>query len=78
MSELLESEYYPILITAIRRGVALPFACYLLLRANKRIVKYVGAGEVFPQEKYERLWNHQVRKLHIHVRDMGAYEAYMK
>ncbi|MCC7441450.1 MAG: hypothetical protein IT285_07445 [Bdellovibrionales bacterium] len=78
MSEFQESDYSPILLTAIRRGVVLPFDCYLLLRANGRIVRYVAAGEAFPEGKLERLWNHQVRQLHIHVRDQGAYETYVR
>lgn len=78
MGSFNESEYYQILRVSIRANVVIPFDCFLLLKVNQRIVHFIHKGDIFDKDKLEQLKSFRYKNLYIHIRDMEAYEQYLR
>ena len=77
MSSFNEKEYFAVLIVAIQAERPVPFDCYVVLSANQRVVLFNPKNEILPQNKLDRLTQHQFTQLFVHISDYDAYKNYL-
>lgn len=78
MSEYRSEDYFPILTSSIREGRSVPFDCYILLRTNQRVIRFIQSGDVVDDARIKRLKNFQFNELYILHPDRPAYEEYLR
>ena len=78
MAEFNESDYFPIITAVIRAGSVVPFDCFLLLRANQRVILFAPAHQEFPEVKLDKLKKFKFDQLHVRQEDRPAYFKYLE
>jgi hypothetical protein len=71
-------DYFGILTDLIREDRVVPFACYILLPANKRTVKIVAAGEPFDARIIEKLRKFNFDQVYVRNEDRAQYEVFLR
>lgn len=78
MANYKENDYFQILNSSIRMGVAVPFTCYFLLSGNGRIVPCVRAYHFPNIDLLNKLRSGHSDKLYIEKAEMDKYTDYLK
>jgi DNA repair exonuclease SbcCD ATPase subunit len=70
--------YFPILTSIIRVDRVVPFSCFILLRANQRVVRLVAADHPFEQAILDKLSKFKIDQIYVQASEQLLYEKYLR